>query len=443
MRIPSGESIPPEETQNAIHSSAGAATPDDETAIHATNTTADPPSDITADPPSDITAETTVDITAETTVDPPPDTTIQMASSAAETSPSSATERERASVSAQSEPQADADAADDAGDDNAAQQANPADDSPQQETDGAYTADGAGVIPPGPPPGDTHPHRRTSRPAWRRPEDEAERVARSGTFILTMTLVSALLVSGLLLTLSSVTRLNSGPNTPDTQRQTTPTPTTTVFPTPTSQPGFQLYIDHSDGFLIQYPTGWTLASLAPGIDFKDDPNSPGYIVQVLFPGSFSTPGGDGRNQNTGAFWVNYALNGLSTTLSQQGMGVLSRQANCPAPYDQPTTIGGVAWQCGAGYDLVGVTPTPTGVPGATPTTAPTVTPRPTAGAGATQTPNASACANGSCLQVVVLATVYHGKPYIISLLTSSDRFEAGNIEFFQPMLDSFEFLPQS
>lgn len=284
------------------------------------------------------------------------------------------------------------------------------------------------------------PRRRSSRPA-RSSADEAERVARSGTFILTMTLVSALLVSGLLLTLSSVTRLNAGPTQPETQRQVTPTPTTTVFPTPTAEPGFQLYIDRSDGFLIQYPTGWALVSLTPGIDFKDDPNSPAYIVQVLFPGSFSTPGGQGGHQSDGAYWVNYALNGLSTTLTQQGMGALVRQTTCPAPYTTPTTIGGVTWKCGAGYDVVGVSSTPTTTPGA-PTTA---TPSPSPGAGPSPTPGATApttgCSTGSCLQVVVLATVYHGKPYIISLLTSSDRFEAGDIEFFQPMLNSFAFLP--
>lgn len=266
-------------------------------------------------------------------------------------------------------------------------------------------------------------------------------MARSGAFILTMTLVSALLISGLLLTLSNVTRLNAGPTQPLSRGQITPSPTASVFPTPTAEPGFQLYVDRADGFLIQYPAGWALSSLSPGIDFKDDPNSPGYIVQVLFPGSFSSPSVQGTKGNDGAFWVNYALTGLSTTLAEQGLGVLSRQTACPAPYAQPRTIGGSLWQCGAGYALLGVTPTPTGTPTATPSATPRASPTTNPSASPTGTANASACATGSCLQVVVLATVYHNRPYIISLLTSSDRFEAGDIEFFQPMLASFEFLP--
>jgi len=377
MRTPSGESSPPDATQNAMQSSVGAVLPDDDTSKVMTPLADAPITD----------AAPTVGAT-------PAD------------SPSVAADDAVNATGEQADPLADP--------------TDPTDQSERQQP----------------------PRRRSSRPA-RSSADEAERVARSGTFILTMTLVSALLVSGLLLTLSSVTRLNAGPTQPETQRQVTPTPTTAAFPTPTAEPGFQLYIDRSDGFLMQYPTGWALVSLTPGIDFKDDPNSPAYIVQVLFPGSFSAPTGQGGNQNDGAFWVNYALNGLSTTLTQQGMGALVRQANCPAPYMAPTTIGGATWQCGAGYDVVGVTPTPTTTPGASPT----ATPRATPSAGPTQTPGstapASGCSTGSCLQVVVLATVYHGKPYIISLLSSSDRFEAGDIEFFQPMLNSFAFLPQA
>jgi len=409
MRRPSGESNPPDATQNAIQSTANAISPDEARLAPAADAAA-------------------------------PDTTTDHGAS---TASDTATPLERPGVveNADVTDSARADGVQETDDAlyRLADDRTPAPIATQGVTESAESAESATTDTP-----DT-PRRRSSRPA-RSTADEAERVARSGTFILTMTLVSALLVSGLLLTLSSVTRLNAGPTQPSVQRQVTPTPTTTVFPTPTAEPGFQLYVDRSDGFLIQYPSGWALVSLSPGIDFKDDPNSPGYIVQVLFPGAFSAPSGQPGNPNSGSFWVNYALNGLSTTLSQQGMGVLSRQANCPAPYNQSITIGGVVWQCGAGYDLVGVTPTPTVAPGATPSATPTVTPQPTVGAGQTQTPGvapAGGCPNGSCLQVVVLATVYHGKPYIISLLTSSDRFEAGEIEFFEPMLNSFAFLPQA
>ncbi|HEV8193464.1 MAG TPA: hypothetical protein VGP82_18535, partial [Ktedonobacterales bacterium] len=44
-----------------------------------------------------------------------------------------------------------------------------------------------------------------------------------------------------------------------------------------------------------------------------------------------------------------------------------------------------------------------------------------------------------CVQVY--ATVYNDKPYIITLSAYNDRFTAGNIEFFTPMLKSFQFLP--
>ncbi|GEM_PF-3364489 len=267
-----------------------------------------------------------------------------------------------------------------------------------------------------------------------------ERSARTGTLALTLALVSALLVSGLLLALSNVTRQPTGDQQERTTAQATPSPTATVFPTPTAEPGFQLYIDHADGFLIQYPTGWVASTPSSGIEFTDGSNELGYEVQVILPDPSIAQNSNGAQSN---YWITYEFN----ILTQRGF-ILTHQLGCPEPYTPPITIGKVRWTCGVAFvSLVGVTPTPSVAPSTTPGATATVTATPGATANPTASPNPSAtatsaaCASGTCIQVVVLATVYQGRPFIINLLTSSDRFAAGNIEYFQPMLNSFEFLP--
>ncbi|HLY32082.1 MAG TPA: hypothetical protein VKQ36_13715 [Ktedonobacterales bacterium] len=261
-------------------------------------------------------------------------------------------------------------------------------------------------------------------------EAASERAARTGTLVLTLTLVSALLVSGLLLALSNVTRLHEGSALGQVTPAATPSPTATGLPTPTTEPGFHLYTDRADGFLIQYPAGWTLFSQPPTVQFNDHADS--YQLQVSLPDPSITQGVNGVKAQS-EFLINFEFDALAQRY------VLTRQLGCPAPYTPPIKIGGATWECGIGYiSLVGATPTPT----LSPTSAPALTPT-TSGAtpNPTVTATSIACASSSCTQVIVLVTVHDGRPYIINLLTLSDLFEAGNIEYFQPMLNSFAFLP--
>ena len=180
----------------------------------------------------------------------------------------------------------------------------------------------------------------------------------------------------------------------------TPAPTITPAPTATPQPidGFQFYRDPANHFIIQYPLNWEVSSdnTSQGIEFCDDCTNPGYIVQVNTPSNLGDVGPP-PNQSSAADWVTYALNGLASNLQS---GTLTVQG--PA---QAIVIGGVVWQSG----------------------------------GAT----VSDSSGGARFRVQVYATVYEGKPYILVLSTTEDRFTAGTIQFFGPMLQSFEFIEQT
>lgn len=180
----------------------------------------------------------------------------------------------------------------------------------------------------------------------------------------------------------------------------TPAPTATLAPTPTPVPidGFQFYRDPGNHYIIQYPLGWVVSSdnTSQGIEFCDDCINPGYIVQVNTPSNLGEVGPP-ANQNSAADWVTYALNGLSARLQSGTLTTAGPQ--------RPITIGGVVWQSGGGL----VTDT-----------------------------------SGTVrFRVQVYATVYEGKPYILVLSTTDDRFTAGTIQFFGPMLQSFQFVPQN
>lgn len=175
----------------------------------------------------------------------------------------------------------------------------------------------------------------------------------------------------------------------------TPTATATPSetPTPAAMLGFHYYTDTADGFQVQYPLDWVNSPANPGTEFADDTKNPGYIVQVLMP---STTTAVGVNEESGAStWVNYELN----ILAKQWQGNFQQ---VPGP-TQPQTIGGVVWQSGV----------------------------------------ALLSGNQARIRVQVFATVYQGRPYIINLLAADDRFAAGTIQFFTPMLHSFVFLPPS
>lgn len=178
---------------------------------------------------------------------------------------------------------------------------------------------------------------------------------------------------------------------------TTPIPTTTPVPTATPVPidGFQFYRDPTNHYIIQYPLGWMVSSdnASQGIEFCDDCQNPGYIVQVNTPSNLGDVGPP-ANQNTAADWVTYALNGLAARLQSGTLTPLGPQ--------QAIVIGGVVWQ----------------------------------GGGALVTDSSG----GARFRVQVYAAVYENKPYILVLSTTDDRFTAGTIQFFGPMLQSFEFV---
>lgn len=179
----------------------------------------------------------------------------------------------------------------------------------------------------------------------------------------------------------------------------TPSPTATPMPTATPQPidGFQFYHDPAGHYIVQYPMGWIVSSdsASQGIEFCDDCDNPGYIVQVNTPSNLGDVGPP-ANQSSAADWVTYALNGLASRLQSGTLKTLGPQ--------QPIVIGGVVWQSG----------------------------------GALVTDSSGSAR----FRVQVYATVHEGKPYILVLSTTEDRFTAGTIQFFGPMLQSFEFVPQ-
>jgi hypothetical protein len=205
------------------------------------------------------------------------------------------------------------------------------------------------------------------------------------TFIIA--LACTLIASSLLFVLA-----DSGHITAEGQIATTPTappPTATASPTVAAL-GFQLFNDRADGFTIQYPDGWIASPLNPGMQFADDSNETGYAMQVALPSSttLANPPQDVTNSSA---WVDYELNYLESKYPQNFVRLSTGEKS--------RVMGGVTWQGGAGLITN----------------------------------------NSSGIRVQVFAVVYHGQPYIINLLSVSDRFSAGEIEFFNPMLNNFTF----
>lgn len=206
------------------------------------------------------------------------------------------------------------------------------------------------------------------------------------TFIVA--LVCTLVASSLLFVLA-----DSGHITAEGQIAATPTesvPTVTVSPT-VGTLGFQPYSDRTDGFTIQYPDGWIASPLNPGMQFADDSNETGYAVQVALPGA-STLVNPPHDVTDPSAWVEYELSYLQSKYPQNFIRLSDGQTS--------REIGGVTWQGGAGLITN----------------------------------------NSSGIRVQVFATVFQGRPYIINLLSVSDRFSAGMIEFFTPMLNNFNFI---
>ena len=171
-----------------------------------------------------------------------------------------------------------------------------------------------------------------------------------------------------------------------------PTATATPFPSPTPMLGFQVYMDRSDGFVIQYPHTWVYSQVTPGVQFDDDTSNIAYEVQVLLPGDATSAGGPTTSPDDASVWVNYEMQ----TLSKQFQGDFQQE---PGPCTASVLVSG--WQCGI----------------------------------------ATISGNQTVIEVMVNATVHDGKPYIINELASEDRFRAGQQQFFWPMERSFQFLP--
>ncbi len=223
------------------------------------------------------------------------------------------------------------------------------------------------------------------------PEGAAQR-ALAPRLILIGGVVSALLASALLLAVAAAGRIAAQRGA---RASTTPSPavaTATPSPSPTPRTGFLVYTDSADGFLVQYPQNWAVDSSAtPVIQFSDDSNETGYVMQVALPAPSALPGGGGDPAKADT-WVNYELNIFAQKYPQNfillNSGITTRE------------IGGVTWQSGAGLITN----------------------------------------NSSGIRLQVYATVYQGKPYLINLLAAQDRFSAGTQEYFEPMLNSFAFL---
>jgi hypothetical protein len=168
-------------------------------------------------------------------------------------------------------------------------------------------------------------------------------------------------------------------------------------PTPTLRPGFQLFIDNADGFLLQYPDRWAHRLSNPGADFSDDAVNPTFKMQVLLPSNSAAAGLSG-DPNDPAAWVSFAMQSFASSYAgnfQQDAGPL------PA-----ATFAGSTWQTGRGLisDQVGQ-------------------------------------AGQVSIRVQVYATIYQGKPYIISLYAADGTFNIADTVYFRPMRESFEFLP--
>lgn len=214
--------------------------------------------------------------------------------------------------------------------------------------------------------------------------------ALTPSLILIGGVVSALLASALLLAIAGAGRIaaqrDTGNVTPATVATATPSPS------PTPQTGFLVYSDKANGFLVQYPQNWSVdSSAAPVIQFSDDSNETGYVMQVALPAASALPDAS-SDPAKATTWVNYELNIFAQKYPQNFIlldsGVTTRE------------ISGVIWQSGEGLITN----------------------------------------NSSGIHLQVYATVYQGKPYLINVLAAQDRFSAGTLAYFDPMINSFAFM---
>ena len=229
---------------------------------------------------------------------------------------------------------------------------------------------------------------RSTRPES--PVQETSQRALAPRLILIGGVVSALLASALLLAVAGASRI--AVQRAEQSATRSPVATATPSPSPTPQLGYLVYTDAANGFLVQYPQNWSVDSTAaPVIQFSDDSNETGYVMQVALPAPTALPDASSDPANA-VTWVNYELNIFAQKYPQNfillSSGMTTRKIN------------GVTWQSGAGLITN----------------------------------------NSSGIHLQVYATVYQGKPYLINLLSAQDHFSAGTLEYFDPMLNSFAFL---
>ena len=217
---------------------------------------------------------------------------------------------------------------------------------------------------------------------------------RRPVFILSCMVI---LVLVMILFITDVGHITSAPATAHQKvptATTVPTATLTAIPTPTIRTGFQIFIDTSDGFLLQYPADWTHRLSNPGAEFADDAVNTTFEMQVLLPSDSAAAGLSG-DPNNPTSWVIFAMQSFATQYASD-----FHQDAGPLP---AATFAGVTWQTARGL--------------------------------------ISDQMSQVSIQVQVYATIYRGKPYIISLYAAAGLFNLADKVFFQPMRESFEFLP--
>jgi hypothetical protein len=175
-----------------------------------------------------------------------------------------------------------------------------------------------------------------------------------------------------------------------------PTATATAIPTPGALPGFAIYADPKADFTLQYPATWMAAPKDSGVEFYTaDTQETEYVVDVLPEGGANTAS-VANDPTEASQWVNLALQGVQQQESVQNF----LRVTGPLP---AVTIGGQTWQSGAAvFDVLQLHS-----------------------------------------RVQVYATLYQGKPYVITLLAPDASFTAGERQYFRTMLTTFQFVPTS
>jgi hypothetical protein len=210
------------------------------------------------------------------------------------------------------------------------------------------------------------------------------------TLLLGALLAAILVVTALLPGDLRATKLGTRAQATATPR---PTATATALPTAGALPGFAIYADPKTEFTLQYPATWTAAPKDAGVEFyTTDAQVTEYVVDVLPEGGASTSGTP-NDPTEASQWVNLALQGVQQQESVQNF--LRMTGPLPA-----VTIGGQTWQSGAAvFDVAQLHS-----------------------------------------RVQVYATLYQGKPYVITLLAPDASFAAGDQLYFKTMLTTFQFV---